>query len=457
MQYVTYYFPHGEASSSRAVTSALQGGGSVAEFGDTGRRETVFTLEATPLAFGPGAAEAIGWECKRFGMTRALVVSDPVLSREGVTARIAERIAEAGIEHEIFDRVRIEPTLDSMQEAADVAANGGFDGYVAIGGGSTLDTAKVADLIATHSGSTLDHVNPPIGGGRTPRGPLRPLLALPTTAGTGSEATPVAVLDIPEIRVKTGISHPHLRPHRAIVDPLLTLTAPAEVVSASGLDVVCHAVESFLARPFDSRPAPSTPGERPPYQGANPVSDVWAAFALEHGGRMLRRAVRSADDIEARSGMMLAATLAGIGFGSAGVHIPHACAYPIAGLKHVYRPPGYRVDHPFVPHGWAVIVTAPAAFRFTYEANPEKHKRAAELLAGRPLTDVDENTLPSVLVSLMQDVGAPSGLAELGYSSDDVDALVEGALRQERLLSVSPREVRADNLADIFRQSFAHW
>src|SRR5204863_8796963 len=138
-----------------------------------------------------------------------------------------------------------------------------------------------------------------------------------------------------------------------------------------------HAAESFLARPYDVRAAPRSPDDRPPYQGANPIADIWSARALEYGGRYLRRAVSNGDDLEARGTMMLAATLAGIGFGSAGVHIPHACAYPLAGLKHAYRAPGYETDHNFVPHGFSVIVTAPAAFRFTYDAAPEKHIRAA--------------------------------------------------------------------------------
>ena len=167
---------------------------------------------------------------------------------------------------------------------------------------------------------------------------------------------------------------------------------------------------------------------------------MWSAKALEYGGRYLRRAVADADDLEARGAMMLAASLAGIGFGSAGVHIPHACAYPIASLKHAYQPPGYPDDHPFVPHGWSVIVTAPAAFRYTFEADPEKHRRAAELLAGRELPDADENTLPQVLTELMRDVGAPSGVRELGYGEDDISALVEGAIKQQRLLVVAPRE-----------------
>jgi alcohol dehydrogenase class IV len=293
----------------------------------------------------------------------------------------------------------------------------------------------------------MEYVKAPIGGARRPPGPLRPHLAIPTTAGTGSEATTVAVLDIPERRVKSGISHRYLRPVQAIVDPDLARTAGPEVTASAGLDVVCHAAESYLAQPYDRRPRPASPDERPPYQGSNPVADVWSAKALEYGGRFLRRAVADADDVEARGAMMLAATMAGVGFGSAGVHIPHACAYPIAGRVREYTPAGYPDDHPFVPHGQSVIVTAPAAFRFTYEAAPERHDHAAALL------DPGGRSLPDALAALMRDVGAPTGLRELGYGEDDVPALVEGALAQQRLLAVAPREPSADDLAAILRAS----
>lgn len=416
-------------------------------------RETVFTLESTPVKFGPGAVADAGWELRRLGVRRALLVTDPGVAALGLAERVRASATAAGVEVVVYDRVRVEPTLDSLQEAADAAVAHEVDGFVSVGGGSSIDTAKVADLVATHPAPVMEYVNPPIGGGRRPPGPLRPHLAIPTTAGTGSEATPVAVLDVPHLRVKTGISHRHLRPAQAIVDPELTRTCPPEVTAAVGLDVVCHAAESYLARPFDARPRPASPEARPPYQGANPVADVWSAKALELGGRWLRRAVADGDDLEARGWMMLAATMAGVGFGSAGVHIPHACAYPIAGLADGYRPAGYPDDHPFVPHGQAVIVTAPAAFRFTYPAAPERHHRVAELLAGRPLADPGPETLPELLRALMRDVGAPVGLAALGYGEEDVPALVAGARQQQRLLAVAPREPTDDDLADILRAS----
>jgi alcohol dehydrogenase class IV len=414
-------------------------------------------MEATPLKYGPGASEEVGWEIKRMGVSRVMLVSDPGVVDAGITPRIQELIEAEGIEVELFDRARVEPTAESFQEAADFAKEGGFDGFVAVGGGTSIDTSKVSDLIATHGGEIMDYVNPPIGDGKKPPSPLKPLLAIPTTSGTGAEATTVAILDIPEQRVKTGISHAYLRPHRGIVDPNLTLTLPAEVTSSTGLDVVCHAAESYISKPYNERPKAESPDERPPYQGANPIADMWSSKALEYGGKYLRRAVENGEDVEARGAMMLGASLAGVGFGSAGVHIPHACSYPIAGLKHEYQPPGYPKDHPFVPHGWSVIVTAPAAFRFTYEAMPERHRQVAELLSGESIEKADENTLPEILIQLMKDVEAPRGVRELGYDEGDIDDLVDGAMKQQRLLVGTPREVTEEDLANILRESMENW
>jgi alcohol dehydrogenase class IV len=420
------------------------------------QHESIFTMEATPIKFGAGAIKDAGWELKRLGVTRALLVTDPGVAALGIPSRVRDAIEAEGIEVVVYDRSRVEPTIDSLQEAADFAIEAKVDGFVSVGGGSSIDTAKVSCLVTSHPAPILDYVNAPVGKGKKPPTPLLPHLAIPTTSGTGAEATTVAVLDIPDLKVKTGISHRYMRPAQGIVDPELTRTLPAEVTSSAGLDVVCHAAESYISRPFDAREAPATPDDRPPYQGANPIADVWSAKALEYGGKYLRRAVADADDTEARGFMMLGATMAGVGFGSAGVHIPHACAYPIAGLKHIYQPPGYPQDHAFVPHGHSVIVTAPAAFRFTYDAAPERHHEVACLLTGKTLDELggpSPDLLPDVLRDLMRDVDAPKGIEELGYTEDDIPELVEGALKQQRLLVIAPKTPTADDLADILRAS----
>lgn len=420
-------------------------------------RETMFTMDATPVKFGEGASGEAGWELRRLGVTRVMLVTDPGVAALGHPERIRALIADEGIDVVMFDRSRVEPTIDSFQEAADFALEHEVDGFVSVGGGSSMDTAKVANLIVSHPAPVMDYVNAPVGEGRKPPGPLRPHLAIPTTSGTGSEATTVAVLDIPALKLKTGISHRYLRPSQAIVDPELTRSLGPEVTASAGLDVVCHAAESFLARPFDSRPRPASPDERPPYQGSNPIADVWSAKALEFGGRYLRRAVADPDDLEARGMMMLAATMAGVGFGSAGVHIPHACAYPIAGLRHTYQPPGYPDDHPFVPHGHSVIVTAPAAFAFTYEAMPERHHEVVRLLGGDESRATGADALPTVLLELMRDIDAPSGVAEFGYTESDIPDLVQGALKQQRLLDVAPLPVTEADVERILVASMHNW
>ena len=379
-------------------------------------------------------------------------------SRGIIYASKGDDFAEAaGAAAVLYEDIAVEPTIESFQKASGFAKAQDVDGFIGLGGGSTIDTAKVSNLIKVHGGEIMDYVNPPIGEGRKPASPLMPLIAIPTTSGSGSEATTVAILDIPDLKVKTGISHRFMRPTLAIVDPALARTTPGAVTASAGLDVVCHAAESYISKPFDTRDRPANPGERPPYQGANPIADIWSMKALEFGGQFLARAVRDGNDLEARGTMMLGATMAGIGFGTAGVHIPHSCAYPIAGLKHAYTPAGYCTNHAFVPHGFSVIVTAPAAFRFTYDAAPEKHIRAAELLTGAPVADPGPESLPDALIALMKEVGAPSGIADLGYGEEDIPDIIDGALKQQRLLVLAPKAPERADLESILRQSLSNW
>ncbi|MFC3862541.1 hydroxyacid-oxoacid transhydrogenase [Deinococcus antarcticus] len=424
---------------------------------DDVRRESLFTIEATPVKFGAGAAHDAGWEMKRLGGKRLFVVIDPEVQRLKIADHVLDSLRGAGLELVLYSDVDTEPSIEALGRAVQAAREANPDSFVAIGGGSTIDTAKVANLLLTHGGEIMDYVNPPVGAGKKPPSPLKPLLAIPTTAGSGSEATTVAILDIPDLKIKTGISHRYMRPAQAIVDPELARSAPSAVIASAGLDVVCHAAESFLSRPYTTRERPATPDDRPPYQGSNPVADLWSAQALRYGGQYLRRAVQSGNDVEARGFMMLSATMAGVGFGSAGVHIPHSCAYPIAGLKHQYRDPGYPGDKVFVPHGFSVIVTSPASFRFTFDADPAKHLRAAELLTGETYAPDDREALPNALLKLMRDVGAPSGVAALGYDESDIPALIDGALKQQRLLAVAPKMPTRDDLDRIFRESMHNW
>jgi alcohol dehydrogenase class IV len=421
--------------------------------------ETVFVMEMSPIKFGLGATDEIGHDARRLGLRKVLLVTDRHLVETGLPGRVAGLLDEQGIKAEVYDGVLVEPTDRSIEEAAEHARGKEFDGLLAVGGGSTLDTCKAVNLLTTYPAPLLDYINKPVGKGVPVPGPLKPLIAVPTTAGTGSETTAVAVAHIVDQDVKAGISHRLLRPALGVVDPLNTLTAPPEVTAAAGADILTHAVESYTTRPYDARPKHHPP-DRPAYIGANPASDIWCEKAIEYVGRFLRRAVLNGLDLEARLHLALAATYAGIGFGNAGVHVPHAVAYPIAGLVRDYVPAGYRTRHALVPHGMSVILPAPAVFRLTYAASPARHLRAAELL-GWPVADLDDagrrEALPRALIALMRDVGLPSGLQAIGYTERDVPALIEGTLKQPRLLAGAPRAIGAPELDAILRDSMAYW
>ena len=420
--------------------------------------ESVFTYGAPQLKFGSGASDEIGFDLSTYGVRRVLVVTDPGVAATGHPQRIADQMAQFGIEAQVWDGVHVEPTDVSLLHAVEAArASGPWDAYVAVGGGSAIDTAKAIDLMATNPGELMDYVNAPVGGGQAPTQPLKPLVAVPTTTGTGAESTTICVMDVLHLKVKTGISHARLRPTLAVVDPDLTRTQPAGVTAASGMDILCHALESYTARWFTTNERKS-PQQRVPYCGSNPISDMWSERALTLLAGSFRTAVRHGDDEQARADMAIAATFAGMGFGNAGVHVPHANAYPIAGQVKDFHPADYPAGEPMVPHGMSVSLTAPEAFRFTFEAAPERHLRAAELLApgaDRPADPAEH--LPRVLSALMRDVGIPNGIGAVGFGEGDVGSLVDGAMQQQRLLATCPRDVTEDDLAGIFTRSLELW
>ncbi len=423
--------------------------------------ETVFTYGAPGLKFGSGASDEIGYDLSQYGVQRVLVLTDPGVAATGHPQRIAEQMKQFGIEAQVFDGVHVEPTDASFEAAIGFARGSGpWDAYVAVGGGSTIDTAKAVNLMTTNDGELMDYINAPVGKARAPQRPLKPLVAVPTTTGTGAESTTICVLDVLALKVKTGISHARLRPTLAVVDPALTLTQPAGVTAAAGMDILCHALESYTARSFTSYDR-KTPEQRVPYCGSNPISDLWSEQAMSLLATSFRQAVRDGGDVVAREQMALAATMAGLGFGNAGVHIPHANAYPIAGRVHDrcpdFRPAGYPDDEPMVPHGMAVSLTAPEAFRWTFSSSPERHLRAAALLAPDHEYDAGPDALPAVLADLMRDIAIPNGLGAVGYDEGDVDDLVEGAMKQERLLATAPREVTDEDAAGILARSLELW
>jgi hydroxyacid-oxoacid transhydrogenase len=415
--------------------------------------ESVFTWGAPPLKFGAGALDEVGQEVAATGAGTCLIITDPGVAATGLPDRVRDLVVKAGVQAEVFDRVAVEPTDASIEEAVAFAREQEWDCFVAVGGGSSIDTAKAVNLLTTHSGDLLDYVTPPIGGGRAPEGPLKPLIAIPTTAGTGSESTTICVVDFLGLHLKAGVSHHRLRPSLAIIDPLTTVSLPPQVTAASGMDVLSHSLESYTSVRFDAKPAPEDPMRRPAFCGANPISDMWCETSLGLVGRYLRRAVMNGRDLDARYQMMLASTYAGMGFGNAGTHLPHANAYPIAGAVEDYRAEGYPAM-PMVPHGQAVSATAASVFRWTYPADPQRHLRAAELLSGQRFTAVDgAEALAHVLSELMTDIGIPRGLRSFGFDHGDIDTLVTGTMQQTRQLAVVPRPVTREALHDIFDES----
>ena len=423
--------------------------------------DMAFEMAASSIRFGMGITREVGMDLSEIGARHVLVLTDPVVARLPPVAAVLESLDAAGIAATLYDRVRVEPTEESLLDAAAFAQASPCDALVAVGGGSVLDTAKAANLYSSYPPADfLDYVNPPIGAGRPVPGPLKPLMAIPTTAGTGSETTGVAIFDLKRLHAKTGIASRRLKPTLGYLDPENTRTLPPEVAAASGLDVLSHALESYTAIPYTARPRPERPALRPAYQEANPISDVWALQALRMVDRYLVRASEDPSDDEARAQMLLAASYAGIGFGNAGCHLPHGMSYPVSGNVRTYHAPGYPADHALVPHGMSVILNAPAVFRFTASVNPQRHLEAAAALGcdvSRAHAADAGALLADRIVWFMQRLKMPNGLRAIGYSTSDIPALVEGTLPQHRVTKLSPRPAAADDLAALFEQAMTAW
>jgi hydroxyacid-oxoacid transhydrogenase len=423
--------------------------------------EIAFEIAASSVRFGAGVTREVGMDLVDLGVRRALVVTDSTLVRLAPVHTVLTALDAAGVEAVLYDRVRVEPTDVSFRDAIHFAEAHAVDGIVAVGGGSVIDTAKAVNLYTTYPPADfLDYVNAPIGKALPVPGPLKPLIAIPTTAGTGSETTGVSIFDLTEMHAKTGIASRRIKPTLGVLDPENTRTMPPQVAASTGLDILSHAIESFTATPYTSRPRPERPALRPAYQGSNPISDIWAIQALRIVAQCLVRAVEDPSDDWARAQMILAASYAGVGFGNAGVHLPHGMSYPVSGHVKRYFAPGYPTDHPLVPHGVSVILNAPAVFRFTAAASPARHLQAAEAL-GANLTGAKEADAGRILADrltwFMERLGVPNGLKAVGYTSADISSLVEGTLPQHRVTKLSPRPAGPDELAALFEDAMVAW
>ncbi|KAI9835905.1 MAG: hypothetical protein M1819_001803 [Sarea resinae] len=409
------------------------------------QKEYAFEMAASSVRFGPGCTKEVGMDMKNLGAKKVIVVTDPNVVKLDAMKQVVEGLSKEGVEFVVFDKTRVEPKDYSIKEAIDFARPQNADAFLAVGGGSVIDTAKLMNLYTSFPDADfLDFVNAPLGRGLPITKPLKPLVAVPTTAGTGSETTGTAIFDLVSKKAKTGIAHRALKPTLGICDPINTRTMPSAVHASSGLDVLCHALESWTAIPYYERiPRPSNPIQRPAYQGANPISDIFSLQALRSTVQYLPRAVRDPDDFEAQSQMLLAATLAGVGFGNAGVHLCHGMSYPISSQNPGYHHHGYAVGGtPIIPHGVSVAVSAPSVFRFTGASNPERHLAAAEIFGvdvSRVKKSAAGEVLGEALAKFLVGLGdQPRGLKALGFGKEHVDELVEGTIPQARVLMLAP-------------------
>lgn len=429
-------------------------------FAPTEGGDTAFSVDISSITFGPGVLREAGEHAKALGLRRVALFTDRRIAALPFYAVVRDALRSAGIDMVTYDDVQVEPTDQSFLAAARFAAEGKFDGYLSLGGGSVIDTCKAANLYASYPADFLAYVNAPIGEGRPVPGPVKPHIACPTTCGTGSECTGIAIFDFLSMQVKTGIVSKRLKPTLALIDPTTTYSLPANVVAASGFDVLSHALESYTAKPYTKRAKPANPTLRPASQGANPWSDIGCEAALKLLGQYMQRAIADASDTEARDNMMYAATLAGIAFGNAGCHVPHGMSYSVAGLVKDFHPEGYPGEEAMVPHGMSVIVNAPAVFRFNAPACPQRHIHGAACLGADVRNAAPEDAgeiVAKQLIAMMKASGIPNGIGGVGYREQDIEALTSGAWAQQRLITNAAREVQRSDLSDIFRGALSYW
>lgn len=409
--------------------------------------DTIWDLQMSRIKFGSGVASEIGYDLKQLGIRNCLIVTDPILVQIGTVDKIKQSIEEQGIDIAVWDHVEPEPSLNSMQDCIDNFKDSIFDGFVAVGGGSSIDSAKVIDLVLTHGGKILDYMAPPFGEGKKILGPSKPLIAVPTTAGTGSETTPVSVISFPEKKVKgalfCGI------PTLGILDPLLTVTMPPSVTASTGMDALVHAIEAYWVRPYTSRPKPKTPLERPVYTGATEITDLFAERAIELIGKYLRRAVFNGNDINARSNMLLASFLAGVAFSNAGVSLVHAMALIVGGQFHT-------------PHGATNAILLPPAIEFNIPGAPDRFARIAQLLGetieGFSVMEVAKKSI-NAIIKLSKDIGIPYGLEAPPFNvrEEDIPRLASETFEVQRLLGANPVPISEDDLKKLFRKAMRNW
>jgi len=392
---------------------------------------------AQQLLFGRRAAGQLGEVARRLGATRVLVVTDPILLKAGLIDEVHAPLSEEGITVEIFSEGEPEPSLHAAERCIAFARSVRPDALLGLGGGSNMDLAKITATVLAHGGSPRDYV----GDDKVP-GPIFPLICVPTTAGTGSEVSAASVLTDSENHVKVGVLSNWMRPRVALVDPLLTVSCPPKVTADSGIDALTHAIEAFTAVDNETFPLPT--GERTVYQGRHPMGDLLAEKAIALIGRFLRRAVANGNDLEAREGMALGATLAGMSFSNVGVAAVHALEYPIGGAVHC-------------SHGAGNGLLLPAVMRFNMPARVPQFAMIAKLLGEDVLGLTEHQAAERAITAverLRDDIGIPRRLRDLGVKEGQLRDFAQKAFGIRRILRVNPRPVTVDDLEAIYRAAF---
>ena len=342
-----------------------------------------FTLGMPTFTFGPGVLGEAGEQARELGLRRVALFTDRSLAASEHVATVKVALTSAGVDLAVFDEVQIEPTDRSFADAARFAADGRFDGFVSVGGGSVIDTCKAANLYATHPAEFMTYVNAPIGGGQRVPGRCDRTSPVRRRSAPGRKRRASRSSRCSSLNAKTGIISRRLIPTVALVDPEVTRTLPSNVVASTGFDCMSHALEATTARAWTRRLNPARGVARPVSQGANPFSDLLASQALRLVGEFHVRAARDASDFEARSEMMYAAMLAGIAFNAAGCHLPHGLSYPVSGQTRDWHVKGYPEGKTLVPHGMAVVLNNPSVWRFTAPASPARHLNCAAISVRR--------------------------------------------------------------------------
>jgi alcohol dehydrogenase class IV len=400
-------------------------------------RETWTFHSAGQILFGRNALLQIGEITVRLGGKRVLIVTDPVLANAGIFGRAREPLLQCGLAVDAFTGGEPEPSIRAAEGCLEQAQAFKPDVLVGLGGGSNMDLAKITAVLLTHGGNPRTF----IGDDKIP-GPVMPLVCVPTTAGTGSEVSAAAVLTDSDNHIKVGILSNYLRPRLALVDPLLTASCPAKVTADSGIDALTHAIEAYTA--VDNALFPLPVGERTVYQGKHPFGDVLAEKAIALIGRHLRRALLNGNDLEARDGMALAATLAGLAFSNVGVAVVHALEYPVGGATHCSHGAGNGLLLPFV-------------MRFNLPARLKEFARIAELL-GETVAGLSDEAAAAAAVTavekLRQDIGIPLRLRDLGVRSEQLGLFADKAFQVKRILRVNPRAVTVEDLEGILKEAY---